>query len=234
MKIAVMQPYFFPYLGYFQLINAVDTFVIYDNVQFTKKGWFNRNRLSFNNKVDYFTINIAKDSDFLDVCERKISPFYFKKEMPKILGKIEHNYNKAKYFNEVYPVIKKCFEYQTANLYEYVHYSLLNILDYLNLQTNIISSSDLQLNHDLKNKDRIFDIYKHLKADCYINPSGGHSLYNKEEFKENEVNLMFLEQNLPEYKQLNDAFEPGLSIIDVMMFNNKTEISEMLNTYKIK
>ncbi len=233
MKLAIMQPYFFPYIGYFQLINAVETFIVYDNVQFTKKGWFNRNRLLFNNKIEYFTINIAKDSDYLDVCDRKISPFYFEKEMPKILRKIKLNYSKAKYFNEAYPIVKKCFEYQNENLFEYIYNSLLNILDYLNIKTNLIRSSNLPLNHNLKNKYRVFDIYKNQKADCYINPFGGHSLYDKKEFEENDVNLMFLEHSLPKYQQLDDEFKPGLSIIDVMMFNHKDEILKMLNSCNI-
>lgn len=234
MKLAIMQPYFFPYLGYFQLINAVEVFVIYDNVQYTKKGWFNRNRLFFNNKVEYFTINIQKDSDYLDVSERKISQNYFDKEMPKILRKIEQNYKLAPFFDEVYPLIKELFCFQNENLFDYIYNSLYKILEYLKINTKIIKSSTLPLDHKLKNKYRVFDIYKYLEADCYINPSGGHSLYDKNDFLTNDVNLNFLEQNLQVYNQFSKSFEAGLSIIDVLMFNSKTEVIKMLNTYKIK
>ena len=228
-----MQPYFFPYLGYFQLINAVDTFVLYDNVQYTKKGWLNRNRLVLNGKVEYFTISLVKDSDYLDIVERKISPNYMMKDMPKILRKIEQSYKKAPHFGLVYPLIKEVFEYKNDNLFEYIHYSLTKVLGYLGVSTKIIKSSNLPLDHKLKNKHRIFDIYKHLKATGYVNSSGGHDLYDKEEFFKNEVKLKFLEQSLPVYTQFSNEFNEGLSIIDIMMFNDKAEIIKMLNTNKL-
>ncbi len=233
MKLAIMQPYFFPYLGYFQLINAVDTFVVYDNVQYTKKGWFNRNRLLFNKKVDFFTINIQKASDYLDVCDRQISPEYFKKEMPKILRKIEQNYKKAPYFEDVYPLVKKSFEFQNDNLFLYIFFSINLLVEFLDIDTKVIKSSDLPLNHQLKNKHRVFDIYKHLNSELYINPTGGHDLYSKQDFSDNGVVLSFLEPVLEEYDQNSTSFEPGLSIIDVMMMNSRTEVKRMLNSYKI-
>lgn len=233
MKLAIMQPYFFPYLGYFQLINSVDVFVVYDNVQYTKKGWFSRNQLFFNNKVEYFSISIVKDSDYLDVFERTISTNYFLKEMPKILRKIEQNYKNAPHYNQVYPLIKELFGFEEYNLFEYIYNALIKVLEYLEISTKIIKSSTLPLDHKLKNKYRVFNIYKHLNATHYINPSGGHDLYDKKEFLENGVNLSFLEQNLPKYKQLSKEFNKGLSIIDLMMFNDKSEITKMLDTYRL-
>ena len=233
MKVAIMQPYFFPYLGYFQLIKSVDTFVIYDNVQYTKKGWINRNRLIFNNKVNYFSISIVKDSDYLDVNERIISQNYFIKEMPKILRKISQNYKNAPYYTEVYPLIMQLLEFKEDNLFEYIFNVIFKVLEYLQISTKIVRSSALPLDHKLKNKHRVFDICKHLGATHYINPLGGHDLYDKEEFLENGINLSFLEQNLTQYKQLSNEFKASLSIIDVLMFNSKTEIFKMLDTYKL-
>ncbi len=232
-KIAIMQPYFFPYIGYFQLINAVDTFVVYDNVQFTKKGWFHRNRLLFNGKIDYFTINIAKDSDYLNVVERKVAPAFFQKEATKTLRKIEQNYRKAPYFKQVFPLLEQVFHHKEENLFAFIFYSLKQVLEYLKIDTEIIVSSTLPLDHELKNKYRVFDIYKHLKATHYINPIGGMELYDKTDFKNNSVNLSFIQTNPIEYKQFGDEFHSFLSIIDVMMFNSVGEIKEMLENYEL-
>lgn len=233
MKIAIMQPYFFPYLGYFQLINAVDKFVVYDNIQFTKKGWFNRNRLLFNGKVDYFSINIAKGSDYLDVCERKISNFFFQKESSKILRKIEQNYKKAPQFDLVFSLISMIFKYNDDNLFNFLYNSLIKTLSFLEIEINLITSSTLLTNQELKNQERVMDICKYLKAKTYINPIGGIELYDKDVFKKNEINLHFLKSELPNYPQLHKGFIPGLSIIDVMMFNSVEEIKEMLKKYKL-
>ncbi len=78
MKLAIMQPYFFPYIGYFQLINTVDEFVVYDNIEFTKKGWINRNRILVNGKDEYITLPIKKDSDFLHVKDRFLAETWSK------------------------------------------------------------------------------------------------------------------------------------------------------------
>lgn len=229
-----MQPYFFPYLGYFQLIKAVDVFVVYDNIEFTKKGWMHRNRLLFNNKVDYFTINISKDSDYLNVVNRKISPVYFNKEMPKILRKIHQNYNSAPFFEEIFPILKEIFEYEENNLFKYIYNSLLVIINYLNLQTKIKISSSISIDHDLKNKWRLFEISRALKIENYVNPIGGHDLYHKTEFASHGIELYFLKPNLPTYNQNNSEFFPGLSIIDVMMYNSKEDIGNFLNQYELK
>ena len=233
-SLAVMQPYFFPYLGYFQLINAANVFVIYDNVEFTKKGWFHRNRLVFNGKIDYFTINIAKDSDFLDVVERKISSHFFEKEMPKILRKIRQNYHKAPYFNNVYPLIEEIFQFKERNLFKFLFNSLLKIIKYLEIDTEIIISSELPVNHKLKNKWRLFEMAEYLNANEYINPLGGHDLYDKSDFKASDIDLYFLNPTLEPYQQFNKEFVPGLSIIDVLMFNSKEETRKLLDNYELE
>jgi len=231
MKLAVMQPYFFPYLGYFQLINSVDKFVIYDNVEYTKKGWFNRNKLLFNNKVEYFTINLKKDSDCLDVKERIISSIYFNKEMPKILRKIEQNYKKAPYFKSVFPFLQKIFEFKDENLFNYILNSIIGVLEYIDVNTEIIVASKIPVDYQLKNKLRIFEIYRCFQADNYINPIGGGKIYLKNDFKKYGVNLNFLKSNIPSYKQFGSEFISYLSIIDVIMFNSPEQINKMLNDY---
>lgn len=233
MKIAIMQPYIFPYLGYFQLINSVDTFVIYDNIEYTKKGWINRNRLVFNSKIEHFTINIVKDSDYLNVDERKVSPVFYDKELNKILNKIKQNYGKAPFFNEVFPFIKNIFTHKTENLYEYIYHSLISVVNYLEIETTVLKSSALDIDHKLKSADKVIAICKSLNAKIYINPIGGKELYQKETFKKQGIDLYFIENELTPYAQFKNDFIPGLSIIDVLMFNSKEEVKEMLNQYHL-
>ncbi len=227
MKIGIMQPYIFPYIGYFQLINAVDKFVIYDNIQFTKKGWINRNRLLLNGKDEYFTLPLKNDSDFLNVIERELSIDWLK-EKTKVLNKIKENYKKAPYFNEVYNLVESNFNFENLNLFDFILNALKNTLNYLSIKTEIVVSSTLAINHSLKAEEKVIAICKALNAETYINPIGGIELYSKEHFLNEDIKLNFIKANNCIYKQLNNEFIPFLSIIDVMMFNSKEEIKRMI------
>lgn len=232
MTLAIMQPYLFPYIGYWQLINAVDTFVIYDNIQFSKKGWFHRNNILLNAKKTLFSIPLKKDSDTLDVVERYISS-NADKEIDKIIRQIENAYKKAPYFNDVFPMIKEIFLNQEKNLFEYIYNSVKIICQYLEIETKIIVSSTIDIDHSLKAQDKVITMNKKLDAKKYINPIGGTELYDYEVFKKENIELSFLESEVPEYKQFENEFTPYLSIIDVMMFNSKEEIKKMLNRYEL-
>jgi hypothetical protein len=231
MKLAIMQPYFLPYIGYWQLINAVDTFVIYDNIQFSRKGWFHRNNILLNRKKTLFSIPLKKDSDSLDVVERYISDSS-EKEINKIIRQIENAYKKAPYFNDVFPMIREIFLNQEKNLFEYIYNSVKDICKYLDIETKIVVSSTIDIDHNLKAQDKVISLNKKLNASKYINPIGGVELYNFEEFKKEDIELYFLESEIPEYKQFKNDFIPYLSIVDIMMFNSKNNIVDMLNDYK--
>lgn len=234
MKIAIMQPYFLPYIGYFQLMKCVDIYVIYDNIQFTKKGWIHRNRFLQNGKDELFSISILKDSDFLDIKDRKLSEDFLDINK-KILRKIEALYKKAPFFNEVYPQFEKCFLYADhQNLFEFVYNSIKIIRDYLNIETKLLISSEIDNeNHLLKGKDRVKFICKKLNAKQYVNPIGGLELYEKQDFANQGLELNFLKSNKIEYSQFNNEFVPWLSIIDVLMFNSVEEIQIMLDNYEL-
>ena len=231
MKIGIMQPYFWPYLGYFQLINAVDKFVIYDNIKYTKKGWFNRNRYLCNGIDRYFTIPLEKGSDFLDVRDRRVSQSF---DREKIKSQIKSAYCKSPYFKEIYPLFCACIEYENFNLFEFIFYSVLKIVKYLEIDTEIIVSSSLNIGHEVRGKEKVLAICKKLEGTQYINPIGGQGLYNKEEFDINGIKLFFLkmEEGIS-YTQFNNKFVPSLSILDVLMFNSVEEIKVMLNRYKL-
>lgn len=233
MKLGIMQPYLFPYIGYWQLIHAVDTFVIYDNIQFSKKGWFNRNYILVKEEKTLFSIPLKKGSDFLNVNERYLAESS-NKEIKKIIAKINNSYKKAPYFDNVFPLVKKIFEYKNENLFEYIYNSILQICNYLEIRTKIIISSTVDIDHSLKSQHKVIAINKIFAAKKYINPIGGIKLYNSNEFKKQNIELEFIESEPILYKQLSDKFTPYLSIIDVMMLNSREEIKYMLNKYTIR
>lgn len=233
MTVAIMQPYLFPYIGYWQLINAVDTFVIYDNIQFSKNGWFHRNNILLNGKKRLFTLPLQKDSDNLNVIDR----FIFEnsdKEVYKILAQIKNEYRKAAYFSVVFPIIEDIFLNKQKNLFRYIYYSITKICEYLDIDTKIIISSSVNIDHSLKAQDKVIAISSHLEAIQYINPIGGFELYDNQQFNDEGIDLLFLESEVPEYKQFNDEFIPFLSIIDILMFNSKEDVKQMLENYNLK
>lgn len=225
MKIAIMQPYFFPYIGYWQLINAVDKFVIYDNIQYTKKGWFNRNRYLKNGQDAIFTIPLKKDSDFLPVNQRIISQSYDKKHL---VSQLQNAYAKAPYKKVHMQVIEKIINFNNDNLFEYIYNSIQEMCHFLNIETPILMASEIAIDHNLKSAEKVMAICKQLNCECYINPEGGKHLYDKEYFKKNGIELKFLNPHIAQYQQFGQAFIERLSIIDVMMFNSKDEINKML------
>jgi hypothetical protein len=232
MKLAIMQPYFMPYIGYFQLINSVDKFVIYDNIQYTKKGWINRNRILVNGADQLITLPIKKDSDYLNVVDRKLSESW-QKDKSKMLNVINSSYGKAPNFQETFELILKCLNNPEVNLFRFIYDSIVLINEYLEIKTPIIISSTIDIDHTLKSQDKVLSLCKKQNADVYINSIGGVELYDKSVFKQNNIELNFIKSNPIQYKQFNDKFLSWLSIIDVMMFNSKEQIKEYLSNYTL-
>ena len=227
-----MQPYLLPYIGYFQLINCVDKFVVYDNIQYSKKGWINRNRILVNGRDDYFTIPLKKDSDFLNVNQRFIADSYAK-EKNKIITRINDLYKKAPQYQIISPLIAEVFNAEFDNLFEFILNSLKKICAFLEIKTELILSSEISIDHSLKAQDKVIALCKKLNATHYLNPIGGTELYSKSVFKENNIELNFIKSNDIEYPQFNYDFMPWLSIIDVLFFNSKQDIQQFLNSYTI-
>lgn len=228
MTVAIMQPYFFPYIGYWQLINSVDTFVIYDDVNYKNKGYINRNSILVNGKSQKFTLELVGASQ-----NKFINEIEVRNNGKKLLKTIEMAYKKAPFFNEVFPLIKKVLNQKEKNLAKFIGYSLNLISKYLNISTKFIYSSDIEKNNTLKAQDKILDICKKLKATSYINSIGGQELYNKKIFKENGIELSFLESRLIDYKQFQNDFIPYLSIVDILMFNSKNNIKSIMKSYQL-
>ncbi len=206
--------------------------MVYDNIQFTKKSWIRRNRILLNGKVKQFTLPIKKDSDYLDVKERYLSDC-FSEAQQKLLSQIKQGYRRARYFEEVYPLIEECLTYESKNLFEFIYHSIIKIAYFLDLDTEIIISSNIDMNNSLQNRDRVIETCKVLGGDIYINPIGGIELYKKDDFLLNDIQLKFIQSFHTEYKQFDNEFIPNLSIIDVMMFNSRESIKEMLHEIKL-
>lgn len=234
MKVAVMQPYIFPYLGYFQLINAVDTFVFYDDVNFIKQGWINRNKILINGQENLFTIPIKRASSFELINQTELHPVIYKKWKKKFLKGIEQSYKKAPFFWNVFPVIENLFDKNYNTIADLSMASIKIFANYLGLKTKFeISSDKFSDTKELERAARLKTINKSLKASTYINAIGGIELYSKEDFRQDNIDLKFLKSELKTYPQFNNEFISGLSIIDVLMFNSKEKVNEMLGNYQL-
>lgn len=220
MKLAIMQPYFMPYIGYFQLIAAVDTFIVYDNIKYTKKGWINRNRMLQNGKDEMFSLPLKSGSDSLDVCERELAADF---NRDKLLNQFKGTYRRAPYFEQTFPLIEQIVRYEDANLFRFLHHSIVRTCEHLGIATEIRISSSIAIDHGLKGQDKVLALCEALGATTYINAIGGMALYSKEAFRGRGVELKFIKSRPFDYGQFGAEFVPWLSIIDVMMFNSREE-----------
>lgn len=228
MKLAIMQPYFFPYLGYFQLMNAVDRFVIYDDVNYIKQGWINRNYILVNGKKHLITLQLQNASSF-----KLINQINVGGNRRKLIKTIFQAYTRAPYFKEVFPVIETSITCSDDNLAAYVTNSVQKIADFLDIRTNLTLSSRIEKSTDLKGQAKVLAMCKSLNANEYINAVGGQDLYSKSEFNKYAITLNFIKTKDIVYEQFNNAFIPNLSIIDVLMFNSQDEIKKMMNEYEL-
>ena len=195
----------------------VSTFVVYDDIEFTKKGWINRNRYLHDGRDDIFSIPVKKDSDYLYVVERQLAGT-FATEKQKLVRKLESAYRKAPFFDEGMAILKSCLECDDCNLFTFIYHSIQKIKTALKIDTELVISSKLKIDRETKGQDRVIAICKALAATDYINPIGGTALYNKQSFSDEGINLHFQCVTPLKYRQFNHNFIPNLSIIDVLMF----------------
>ena len=225
--IAIMQPYFLPYIGYFQLIAAVDLFILYDNIKYTKKGWINRNRMLLNGKDVMFSLSLKRDSDYLDVCKRELAADFNRN---KLLNQFIGAYQGAPYFDQTFPLVEQIVQHEEKNLFRFVHHSIVSTCHHLGIATEIKISSDIAIDNERKGQERIIALCRAVGANTYVNAIGGLELYSRETFRENGIDLKFIQSKPFEYQQFGDEFVPWLSIIDVMMFNPLDTIQACIAT----
>lgn len=229
MILACNQPYFIPYIGYWQLINCADLFIIDDDYNYIKKGWVNRNRILNNGTFNYLTLPIDHASDSVTIDKTFLADI----DKDKILRKIDCLYHKAPNFSEAFGILNQILSYPEKNLSLFLANSIQIICDYLDIKTKIIFSSSLTGNSQYKCEYRIYDQCARVGADTYINAIGGTALYDFEEFRKHDITLKFIKSNDIVYKQFNHDFVPNLSILDVIMFNTREEAKQLLHEYTL-
>jgi hypothetical protein len=232
MKLAIMQPYLFPYLGYFQLIKVVDIFVIHDDVQYIKGGWINRNRILLNHQAHLFSFSIKKAPAHLNINQRNFGDDFVTRKK-RFLEKIRFAYCNAPYYSRTMNLIKEILDYQELNVSLFIINSLKRLCMAINILTPFCLSSELNKNQYLKGEQRVIDINKNMGASHYVNPIGGTELYSPAEFARNGIRLNFIQSKLSAYTQFNQGFVPDLSIIDVLMFNSRDMINRLINEYDL-
>jgi hypothetical protein len=231
MKLAIMQPYFFPYIGYWQLIYAVDRFVIYDDVNFIKKGWINRNRILINGEPGYITIPLVGASQNKRICDIEMQTSAHWRN--KMLKSIEFNYRKSPFFDEIFGEINRLISNPATNLAQFLAQSLEDIATLLGISTEFVRSSRDYGNSSLRGQDRILDICDREGATSYINAPGGQALYDTASFANANIDLCFSSGRISPYPQRAGEFVPNLSIIDALMEVGVSGVCERLREFDL-
>lgn len=235
MKLGIMQPYFFPYLGYFTLINYVDKFILFDTPQYIDRGWINRNRiLNHKGEVRYITVPVQKSSRDAKIKDIKID--HTKKWKESILGSITAYKRKAPYYTLILDLLTGVFDAAGEDIAGLDYLALKAVCEYLDIKTpiEIYSEMDITLEQEISAPDEwALFITKKLGYSEYVNPPGGQSFFKKEKYTQQHIELKFIESMLPSYIQRIGHYEKGLSILDVMMFCDKNTITDMLYDFKI-
>ena len=230
MILGVMQPYFMPYIGHFQLMKAVDKYVVYDDVNYIKGGWVNRNYVLINGEKEMFTVTLQKASQ-----NKLFNEIMIGDNFNKLMKTLQINYSKAINFDQTMTLMERIISFSDKRLAIFIANSFREIVSYLSIDTEILMSSDIPKDNSLRGKDKIMQICEILDADTYYNAIGGQNLYDKEEFREHGVTLNFVSTISTPYIQLHTKeFVPYLSMIDVLMNNTKDEVIRLLESYQIK
>ena len=236
MKVAIMQPYFFPYLGYFNLIAACDVFISLDNVQYINKGFVNRNRILQPNGIYTFTVPLKSAPRNFFINQRTIAPEYesFKKNF---MLQLESSYKKAPFFKKTMDLIQSVLNSTRKNLARICEQTILAVMERIGLQKKIFIASEI-INDDcdekLKGSNKLIHLAKQAKCTHYLNVIGGIKLYNQNDFLQRGITLSFVKPLLPNYPQGKREFVKSLSIIDVLMFNSPQNTLCLAKTFEIQ
>lgn len=209
-------------------MKAVDKYVVYDDVNYIKGGWVNRNNILINGEKKLFTISLKGASPNKLFHEIEIGDNF-----KKLIRTLQMNYSKASHYMETISLLERIIAYPDKRLALFLTNSFREILSYLSIHTEIILSSSLDKDCSLKGKSKVLHICHILNADTYYNVIGGQNLYNKEEFMDEKIKLLFLDTQIKEYPQQSEKFIPSLSMIDILMNNSVEEINLLLDSYKL-
>lgn len=230
MKLGIMQPYFMPYIGYFQLMKAVDKYVVYDDVNYIKGGWANRNHILINGEKEMFTVTLQKASQ-----NKLFNEIVIGDDFKKLMKTLQMNYSRAINFDQTMALMERIISFPNKQLAVFIANSFREILSYLSVETEILMSSEIPKDNSLRGKDKIIQICEILGADTYYNAVGGKNLYDQEEFREHGITLNFVDSLPQVYSQLHTReFVSGLSMVDVLMNNTKDEVNRLLDSFQLR
>jgi WbqC-like protein family len=233
-KLGIMQPYLFPYIGYFQLLNAVDRFVVYDDVAFIKQGWVNRNRILINDHPAYFTVPVKHASSFSLIRDTLVDDDrQHARWVEKTLTTFSNAYRRAPEFARVFPVVEAVFTRHTNRVADLAVASLKAVAELLDIRVEWVESSAQYGNTHFKGEDRVLAICRAESATEYINAAGGRELYARDRFEAAGLCLRFIQSVPIEYRQFSGPFVPSLSIIDVLMFNPLDRVRSFLDACEV-
>lgn len=233
MRTAIMQPYLLPYLGYYQLVNAVDVFVFYDDVQFITKGYINRNAILAHGNALTFTVPLSKASQNMLIKDVAVHHIEYAKWWAKFKKTLIQCYTSAPCFDDAMYLMEKIFQDPSDSIAELAEKSIRTISDYLDFSTVFKKSSELSYDRNSTGEKKIMELCAIFDADTYINPIGGKELYMSASFTEKDMDLLFLKTKDISYPQKSEKFIPSLSIIDVLMHNEKTEVLKFMEAYDL-
>ena len=228
-----MQPYLFPYIGYYQLMHAADRFVVADDVAFIKQGWINRNRLLINGNAAYFTIPLKRHPSDALIKDVEIDNAPPTRWRGALLKTIANYYRRAPSFDLVYPLVERVIGGSFTKIADMARASLCEVCSHLGIQASIVESSARYGNAHLKGQDRVIDTCLAERATDYVNASGGRELYSRDAFLAHGIRLHFVCSGEIAYAQFGDTFVPSLSVIDLLMFNSSEQARELLTRYRL-
>lgn len=232
MRVGIMQPYFLPYIGYFQLLNYCDTFVVYDDIEYTKKGWISRNRLQLNGEVRTFSLSLKSASDYLSIRERSLAENF---DRARLLRLFEAAYRKAPCFDELADFLRPVVLFESKNLFSYLENSIQQACLHLGITTEIVRSSELKIDAGIRGQARVLEICNVLGAKQYVNPIGGLDLYDRQSFIDRGIDLRFLKSRLTPYPQGNFEFIPALSVVDqIALCGSEGMKTVLVNDFDLK
>lgn len=225
-SIAIIQPYFMPYLGYFQLLSAVDEVVLLDNVQYISGGWINRNRLSSHQgKIEWMTVPLAAGSNRALILDRNVSTSL---DTEKMISRITSLYSSRPYVERAVEMLSLSLVSERRNLADFLDANLKSTCNFLGIQTPIFRASELVEKQSTKGTQRLIEICQIRKAKRYLNPIGGKQLYKPEDFSAKEIKLQFLNSKPPRYDQGYSPHNESLSIIDLVANLDNHDILESI------
>jgi hypothetical protein len=232
MIVSIMQPYFFPYIGYFQLIYHCDLFVLLDDVQYIKRGWVNRNRILMNGEPLYVTLPVLYAPRVLNINQRV---YQLDKEIVKrLIKRIEGAYRNAPYFQETMPLIGEILSFSDSNVAAFNANLICRIAQRLALETPVTLSSRLEKDATLRREERLIEICRVVGGSEYVNPSGEVDLYSAADFARRGITLRFLKPSISPYRQFAAPHVPNLSVIDALMFNSPEQMRSLLQEFSLR